>query len=64
MVSNLPCPLWVVLLLFVGTAAGGLHLYLYLLYREKIADCLVHRGGIVKRFLLGKVYGYVSSILF
>ena len=64
MVSNLPCPLWVVLLLFVGTAAGGLHLYLYLLYREKIADCLVHRGGIVRRFLLGRVYGYISSILF
>jgi len=64
MLASIPCFVWVIFLLLLGAIAAGLHLSLYLIYKRRLADCIMHREGIVKRFLIGFIGGYFYSILF
>lgn len=64
MLASIPCFLWIIFLLLLGVLAGSLRLYLYLIYKRRLADCIIHREGIVKGFLIGFIGGYFYSILF
>lgn len=64
MLANIPCFLWAIFLLFLVAIATSLRLSLYLIYKQRLADCIMHREGIVKGFLIGFIGGYFYSILF